>query len=150
LKGGGSYGIITNSINWVAIMQKDDFKRIRKILNKSQKEMASLLGLSKKAVESYEQGLRNIPANTRRILYFLLFKLNRGEFGKREMCWQKKKCSTDIRKNCVAWMAREGYFCWFITGRVCEGERQLGDNSCESCFECWFFMDQLSKIIPPE
>lgn len=131
-------------------MHKEDFKKIRNILKKTQKEMAVLLGVSKKAVESYEQGLRNIPSNSERLLYFLLFKLNMNKFGKKELCWQKKKCMPDIRKNCVAWLAREGFFCWFITGRVCEASKLLGDGCCDSCFDCDFFKEQLSKVCPPE
>lgn len=152
LTGAENVVLFQNLTKWRNTMQKNDFKKIRKILKKTQKEMASLLGVSKKAVESYEQGLRNIPPNSERLLYFLLFKLNMEQFGKKELCWQKKNCTPEIRKDCVAWLAREGFFCWFITGRVCEGTRASLSNGdcCESCFDCSFFKEQLSRVIPSE
>ena len=41
-------------------MDSKEFKKLRKKLNKTQKEIAQLLGLSVKAVHSYEQVWRNI------------------------------------------------------------------------------------------
>ena len=128
-------------------MRKEDFKKVRKILRKTQKEMAALLGLSRKTVESYEQGLRNIPGNIGRIVYFLLFKLNMDKIAKAELCWKKKKCPPKIRENCVAWLAKEGFFCWFITGRVCAAEKLLGESRSDSCFECSFFRENLKKVL---
>jgi len=127
-------------------MQKTDFKKLRKILNKTQKEMASLLSISKKTVESYEQGLRNIPPNVQRIVYFLVFKFNMDKIDKKRNCWQAKKCTMPIRKNCVAYLAKEGFFCWFITGRVCAVEL-TSETCCDSCFECDFFRESLDKIL---
>jgi len=129
-------------------MQKEDFKKLRKILRKTQKEMAELLGVSKKTVESYEQGLRNIPPNVQRIVYFLLFKLTIKKADKKRKCWNAKKCAPPIRNNCVAWLAKEGYYCWFITGRVCAAEQPPhGEGCCDSCFECDFFKENLEKVM---
>lgn len=127
-------------------MQKDEFIKIRKKLGKTQKEMASLLGVSKKAVESYEQGLRNIPGNVERIIYFLLFKLNMDKFDEQQLCWIIKECPPHIRENCVAWMAKEGFFCWFLTGKSCSREKALSPGSSGSCFLCSFFKENLEKI----
>ncbi|UCH94360.1 MAG: helix-turn-helix transcriptional regulator [Candidatus Aminicenantes bacterium] len=127
-------------------MQKEKFLRIRKKLNKTQKEMAVLLGISIKTVESYEQGLRNIPANVERIVYYLLFKLNMEKFKEKEPCWDIKKCPLPTRENCVAWIAKEGFFCWFLTGRVCTREKLLSGESTKSCFHCSFFKENLEKI----
>jgi transcriptional regulator with XRE-family HTH domain len=131
-------------------MKKEDFKKLRKILNKTQREMAVLLGISKKTIESYEQGLRNIPPNVQRIVYFLVFKLNMTKSGKKKVCWQANKCSQEIRSNCVAWLAKEGYFCWFITGKVCAGEELRAESCCDSCFECDFFKTNLKEVLSPE
>lgn len=60
-------------------MSGADFARLRASLGKSQRELAGLLGLSLKAVESYEQGWRNVPSHVERLLYFLLFKLNEDD-----------------------------------------------------------------------
>jgi DNA-binding XRE family transcriptional regulator len=45
------------------VMNKNEFKRHRKRLRKTQKQMAELLGTSLKAFHSYEQGWRNVPVH---------------------------------------------------------------------------------------
>lgn len=127
-------------------MQKEKFYQIRKRLKKTQKEMAALLGVSIKTVESYEQGLRNIPVNVERIVYYLLFKLNMEKFNGKEHCWDIKKCPPSTRENCIAWAAKEGFFCWFLTGKVCAHEESISQKATGSCFECSFFKDNLEKI----
>ena len=126
-------------------MKKDEFINIRKKLDKTQKEMATLLGISIKTVESYEQGLRNIPVNVERIVYFLLFKLNREKLDEKELCWDKKECTPSTRANCLAWLAKEGFYCWFITGNVCAHENQKSQGS-GTCFTCSFFRENLEKV----
>jgi DNA-binding XRE family transcriptional regulator len=44
-------------------MRKEEFKYFRKRLNRTQKQIAELLGTSLKAIHSYEQGWRNVPAH---------------------------------------------------------------------------------------
>ncbi len=127
-------------------MKKDTFVKIRKKLNKTQREMAILLGISIKTVESYEQGLRNIPVNIERIVYYLFFKLNMDKFNEKARCWENKKCPSHIRENCVAWVAKEGFFCWFLTGKSCVREKLLSSKSSENCFDCSFFLENLEKI----
>jgi len=53
-------------------MDNKEFLGTRKRLSKTQKQMAGLLGTSLKAVQSYEQGWRIIPAHAERQIYFLL------------------------------------------------------------------------------
>ena len=52
-------------------MNGKEFKKLRKKLNKTQKEIAQLLGVSVKAVNSYEQGWRNISPHIERQMFFL-------------------------------------------------------------------------------
>lgn len=127
-------------------MNKIEFVRIRKRLKRTQKEMAALLGVSKKTIESYEQGLRNIPVNVGRLLYFLFFKLNMDKLNDRQNCWDSKTCPPATREGCVAWLAKEGFFCWFLTGKSCAREKTLSDGESATCFQCDFFVNQLSKI----
>jgi len=53
-----------------------EFKKNRKRLNRTQKEIAQLLSASKKATHSYEQGWRNIPPHIERQMLFLLFRID--------------------------------------------------------------------------
>ena len=52
-----------------------EFLCFRKQLNKTQKQMAQLLGTSLKAIHSYDQGWRTIPAHVERQIFFLATRL---------------------------------------------------------------------------
>lgn len=128
-------------------MKKEDFAKIRKKLKRTQKNMAALLAISHKTVESYEQGLRNIPVNMERILYYMLFKLNMDRLDVSSLCWNEKECPQGMRDNCVAWLANEGFFCWFMTGKTCPREKSLSANPPATCFDCSFFKRRLNRIF---
>jgi DNA-binding XRE family transcriptional regulator len=127
-------------------MPGPEFARLRAALGKSQRELAELLGLSQKAIESYEQGWRNVPAHVERMLYFLLFKLNDAAIADAEPCWESTGCPEERRESCVAYVAREGRFCWFFTGKLCaiakgaaEGAAGGGDPGGRGCYTCSVF-----------
>ncbi|MEN8143025.1 MAG: helix-turn-helix transcriptional regulator, partial [Thermodesulfobacteriota bacterium] len=44
-------------------MDSKEFLKARKLLNKTQKHLSELLGISIKAVHSYEQGWRKVPSH---------------------------------------------------------------------------------------
>lgn len=117
-------------------MDKAEFSFIRKKLNKTQKQMAELLGTSLKAIHSYEQGWRRIPVPVERQLLFLASKM-RGKEKAKKACWSIKKCPTAIKKQCPAWEFNAGMECWFINGTVCEGKVQKNWKEkmkiCRSC-----------------
>jgi transcriptional regulator with XRE-family HTH domain len=130
-----------------------EFARMRASLGKSQRELAGLLGLSLKAVESYEQGWRRVPAHVERVLYFLLFKLNEDEIEAEDPCWQSQGCADDQRENCVAFLAKAGSYCWFFTGRLCASARASGSGSAKDgapgekgCYTCSVFTKMLDRI----
>ena len=75
-------------------MNKNEFKKYRKRLQKTQKQIAELLGTSLKAVHSYEQGWRSVPVHVERQLYFLLFRSEQKARGKKP-CWEIKKCTPE-------------------------------------------------------
>lgn len=132
-------------------MSGAEFAQLRASLGKSQRELAELLGLSLKAVESYEQGWRNVPSHVERLLYFLLFKLNEDDFEAEDPCWTSKNCPDDRRAKCVAYVAKEGRFCWFFTGRLCATAKDAVSGSADEggdsgCYTCEVFSKMLSKI----
>ena len=102
------------------VMDKGEFKKYRERLDKTQKQMADLLGTSLKAVHSYEQGWRNVPVHVERQVYFLLSRLAQKN-KVINSCWIVKKCSRKQKLNCPAWEFSAGDLCWFINGTVCEG-----------------------------
>ncbi|PIE65422.1 MAG: transcriptional regulator [Desulfobacterales bacterium] len=96
-------------------MERKEFGTIRKQLGKTQKQLAVLLGISLKAIHSYEQGWRTIPAHIERQLYFLL--INQQKNGKRLIpCWIVKNCTR--KEWCPAWEFQSGHLCWFLCGTL--------------------------------
>ena len=127
-------------------MDSREFLEFRKKLNKTQQQMARLLGTSIKAVHSYEQGWRNIPAHIERQMFFLISRM-RGKSARQKPCWIIKKCPPDRKKECPAWEFRAGELCWFINGTICESLPQKNWREkmkiCRSC-------KVLSGLVSPE
>ena len=117
-------------------MDSDEFLKARKVLGKTQKKIAELLGLSIKAVHSYEQGWRKIPSHVERQIFFLLSRV-RGKGDKLKSCWTVKKCPQERRQQCPAWEFQAGRLCWFINGTICECKSMKNWNEkmikCRSC-----------------
>jgi hypothetical protein len=113
-----------------------DFLKARKKLARTQKQMAGLLGTSIKAVQSYEQGWRSIPAHAERQTYFLL-SMRRESKRNQRPCWVIKKCPSERKMECPAWEFQSGGLCWFINGTTCEGKVQRDWRKkmriCRSC-----------------
>ena len=122
-------------------MNSSEFSNIRQYLNKSQAQMARLLGISPRAVQSFEQGWRKVSASTERQMLFLLsMKAPPIEI---KHCWQIKKCGSKTRRNCPAWEFRAGHICWFVNGTVCEGRVQQNWNKkIQLCRQCEVFTSQ--------
>ncbi|PID72219.1 MAG: transcriptional regulator [Desulfobulbus propionicus] len=99
-------------------MDRELFSQFRARMGKTQKQLAALLGVSLKAVQSYEQGWRPIPAHIERQLYFFLVNQRKSEPAKRKDCWTQKKCT--CKKACPAWEFQAGHLCWFLSGTLCD------------------------------
>jgi DNA-binding XRE family transcriptional regulator len=120
-------------------MNKNEFKKYRSKLNKTQKQMAQLLGVSIKAIHSYEQGWRSIPPAVERQLFFLLSRVN-PNLKKNKNCWQINKCKPSIKKACPAWEFKAGKQCWFINGTYCSGTaHKKWEDKMKLCRSCDVF-----------
>jgi len=116
-------------------MDRNEFSRIRHALGKTQRQMAQLLGTSLKAVQSFEQGWRTIPAHSERQALFLFALRHSG--SRRKPCWVVRRCPQEMRENCPAWEFRAGHLCWFINGTICEGRAQKNwQAKLQICREC--------------
>jgi DNA-binding XRE family transcriptional regulator len=124
-------------------MGKKEFSNIRHYLGKTQRQLAQLLGTSLKAVQSFEQGWRNIPPHTERRVLFLL-SLKKTPREKVRPCWVIRKCPIETRENCPAWEFKVGRLCWFINGTICQGEAQESwHKKMEICRSCKVFQTML-------
>ncbi|PLX47587.1 MAG: transcriptional regulator [Desulfobacteraceae bacterium] len=101
-------------------MTNNEFKKFRKKLEKTQRQMAQLLGISIKAVHSYEQGWRSVPTHVERQIFFLVSRLKKNIHDKIP-CWDRKACPTEKKEMCPAWEFQAGDLCWFICGTICGG-----------------------------
>ena len=127
-------------------MDKREFSQIRSVLEKTQRELAQLLGTSPKAIQSFEQGWRKIPVHTERQVLFLLA-LKRPQRNGRRPCWVVRRCSTKIRQNCPAWELHAGHLCWFINGTICQGEAQESwQKKMKICRQCEAFRSMLPLL----
>jgi DNA-binding XRE family transcriptional regulator len=117
-------------------MDSKRFSCVRKKLNKTQKQMAELLGTSLKAVHSYEQGWRKVPVHVERQALFLVSMKQRATESHKS-CWAIRKCPGERKERCPAWEFRVGHLCWFINGTICGGVVQRDWNEkmmiCRSC-----------------
>ena len=132
-------------------MDNKEFIFLRKKLNKTQKQMALLLGISIKAIHSYEQGWLSVPPSAERQMFFLVSRIVEKR-KRRKPCWAIKKCSPDQKANCPAWEFKAGNLCWFINGTICEGSVQKNWKAkmkiCRSCevFQKYFNKKNSSQL----
>src|ERR1039457_284679 len=83
-------------------MKRTQFAGIRRHLGKTQTQMAQILGVSPKAIQSFEQGWRNIPVHIERQVLLILALKSRAA-KKTKPCWMTRACRAEDRENCPAW-----------------------------------------------
>ena len=127
-------------------MEKKEFSTARQYLGKTQSQMAQLLGVSLKAIQSFEQGWRNIPVHIERQVLFLLAS-KKAPPKKERPCWVIRKCPTEIRQNCPAWEFQVGNLCWFINGTICQGRTQESwQKKMKICRQCKVFQTMVPLL----
>ena len=124
---------------------KKEFSTARRYLGKTQRQMAQLLGVSFKAIQSFEQGWRNIPVHIERQVLFLLAS-KKSPYRKERPCWVVRKCPMEIRQKCPAWEFQVENLCWFINGTICHGRTQESwQKKMKICRRCKVFQ----TMVPP-
>ena len=110
---------------------------LRKELGHSQSKMAKLLGVSTKAVQSYEQGWRHTPTHVEQQVLWLAILRGHPDLRKLPRCWSLNKCSLAVRRRCPSSKLKLPGFCWFITGTLCRGSPS-GSWAAkrERCLQC--------------
>ncbi len=127
-------------------MNRKEFSKIRTTLGKTQKELSKLLCVSVKAVQSYEQGWRNVPSFVERQL-LLLLAIKRFSGNTPKPCWEIKDCPTDWRAKCIVWELKAMHFCWFLNGTYCQGKTNSSwEDKIKLCRGCKVYMDMLSDV----
>jgi DNA-binding XRE family transcriptional regulator len=115
-------------------LDTEKFTLYRKRLGKTQKQLAEILGVSIKAVHSYEQGWRKIPPHVERKIFFLLSN-QRSRHKDIIPCWEKKQCTE--KESCPAWEFQCGHLCWFLGGTCCDCTKGFTtEQKREKCLSC--------------
>jgi DNA-binding XRE family transcriptional regulator len=120
----------------MAAAQLCSIQNVRRVLGKTQSEVAELLGLSVRSVQSYEQGWRLCPPHVQKLAGLLLF-LNWSGGRNIKPCYQIMKCSKECQAICPAKRFGGGQLCWMITGTCCGGQKQRNwQSKIEVCLKC--------------
>ena len=124
-------------------MNSKEFDDFRKRLDKTQKQLAQLLGTSLKAVQSYNQGWRKVPGHIERQLLFLISRKGAGQ--ERRSCWDIKQCPPDRRAACPAREFHSDDLCCFVNGTICMGKvHKNWEEKMKVCRNCEVLQDALA------
>ncbi len=116
-------------------MKSQEFVSYRKKLKKTQVQLAQLLGVSLKAVRSYEQGWRSVPAYVEKQMLLLIIRFQKK--NKQQLCWTTNKCPDEKKEQCPAWEFQAGELCWFINGTICDGvAHKKWEDKFKNCKKC--------------
>jgi DNA-binding XRE family transcriptional regulator len=128
-------------------MQIPTVKTLRTQLGRSQKQMADLLGISKKAVQSYEQGWRTAPPHVEQMVLLQAILARHADLQKMRHCWQVNKCSPQTRRSCPSAKLRTPGLCWMLTGTLCQGQ-PMGNWAAkrDHCFQC----EVMKSLLEPD
>ena len=130
-------------------MESKELSRIRKYLGKTQNQLAQLLCVSLKAIQSFEQGWRNIPSHIEREM-LLLLSLKRSFDSNIRPCWEIEECPNHWKDNCIVWELQARHFCWFINGTFCQGKiHKSWDDKVKLCRTCEVYKSMLPTGLPP-
>lgn len=128
-------------------MERQQFSQIRHTLGKSQSQLALLLCVSLKSLQSFEQGLRHVPTYIERQILLLLSLKRMSSDTIITPCWEIKNCPDEWRENCIVWELKARHFCWFINGTFCQGRMQESwTKKNELCRECEVYQSMLPAI----
>ena len=116
-------------------MENTDFSKIRNALGRTQNQMAQILCVSPKAVQSFEQGWRKVPTKIEREMLLLLSL--KSSVRSARACWEVKACPNKWRSNCIVWELQIGDFCWYFSGTLCQGQvKKSWNEKIKLCRQC--------------
>jgi len=109
---------------------------VRGSLGLSQSQFARLLGVSSRAIQSYEQGWRKMPRPLVAHVMTVLA-VHCDHPTQSPPCWSLTGCLEETRSRCAAFKLGRGHFCWLLAGTTCGKSNKsacsTGPQSCISC-----------------
>lgn len=126
-------------------MDHHEVQSLRQRLQKTQKQLSELLGISVKAIQSFEQGWRKVPVHIERHMLFLWAMKKTGR-EERSPCWEVRGCPSRTREACPAWEFKAGHLCWFVNGTICHGRpQQSWGQKMKACRKCEVLSSHLGR-----
>ena len=109
-------------------------KGIRSTLGMTQAALARTLGISIRAIQSYEQGWRETPTPVMVQLLVLVAAYRSTALGGKP-CWEVTGCPAVKQLQCPC-RHTKGNLCWLVSGRMC-GTAATGETgSLQACLDC--------------
>jgi hypothetical protein len=99
-----------------------NIRSVRRALGKTQSGMAALLGISLRALQSYEQRWRPVPPHVQRLAGFLLALKWCKAGGKSKPCHEIHRCPDAVRDQCPAYQFKADVLCSLVTNNLCHGK----------------------------
>jgi DNA-binding XRE family transcriptional regulator len=114
-----------------------NLKSVRGAIGKTQSQMAALLGVSLRAVQSYEQRWRETPLHVQKMAALLLYLDWRRGRGDPRPCWTVTGCAKELRRCCAAHQFGAGDLCWLVNGTRCRAKEHLDwQDKIKICQKC--------------
>ena len=119
-------------------MDNKEFSKIRRELELSQKGLSRIVCVSLKAIQSFEQGWRNVPTHVEREMLLLSSLKSSGNMDRNSTaCWEIKNCPEDWKEHCLVWKLQARHFCWYLNGTFCQGKAHHNwEEKIKMCREC--------------
>lgn len=124
-------------INWDELTS---VRAVRAALELGQQEMAALLGVSPRTIQSCEQGWRRPSAALEKSLVLLRLANAHGANLGDAVCWRVLECDEEARRGCLVYHCRQGHLCWMLSGNLCRGRPvRSWEQKKAVCGSCNFF-----------
>ena len=109
-------------------------KQIRAKIGMTQAKVAQALGISVRAIQSYEQGWREVPTHIS-LQLLVLAAAYRPASTERKACWKITGCLPERQQKCPC-RCTDGRLCWLVSRRMCAGHSANGRNDLSACMSC--------------
>lgn len=109
-------------------------KRVRSSLGMTQAAVARALGISIRAIQSYEQGWRETPASVM-VQLLVLAAAYRSAALDGKPCWEVTGCPAVNLIECPC-RHTGGHLCWLVSGRLCSDPSGSKQENLQTCLDC--------------
>jgi DNA-binding XRE family transcriptional regulator len=123
-------------VDWDSLL---DAKRVRGELGVSQSQLADLVGVSVRTVQSCEQRWRGPSVALEKSLLLLLLAFRNGEEFGQQVCYEAVHPKPGACDQCLARRSGQTHLCWLFSGNTCQGKRlHSWAEKKAACGECPF------------